>query len=280
VKGQSALEAAFEPKKPPATTQLERAILTLLVEGHASYRGIQRCLETLVGVHVSVGKIAAIVQKAGERAQQWMSGQRPATAQGLALDEMYGPTHGQAYLNVVDVHSSQVWATLPAVAVDGESWTLALWYLHEQGVVWTSTVSDGGKAIQEALRTTKALSAHQRDVWHLLHLAAQVQGRVERVVQEEEERWQLIERQQHQQQARMGKKAAGRPAKRTAGEQERLLIQLRYIGEAAQYLFAQLRELLEVVVLSEHPEPRLLSCQGTVGRDAGGWARGSRPPHG
>src|SRR5712691_10366218 len=107
---------------------------------------------------------------------------------------------------LVDVHSSQVWATLPAVAVDGESWTLALWYLHEQGVSALGTVSDGGKAIQEALRTTKALSAHQRDVWHLLHLAAQVQGHVERVVQEEEERWQLIERQQ---QARMGKKAAG-----------------------------------------------------------------------
>src|SRR5712691_2423342 len=100
---------------------------------------------------------------------------------------------------LVDVHSSQVWATLPAVAVDGESWTLALWYLHEQGVSALGTVSDGGRAIQEALRTTKALSTHQRDVWHILHLAGQVQARLERVVQAEEERRQVIGRQeQHQ----------------------------------------------------------------------------------
>src|SRR5947209_19484148 len=84
---------------------------------------------------------------------------------------------------LVDVQSGQVWASLPPVAVDGESWTLALWYLQEQGVVWTSTVSDGGRAIAEALRTTKAISAHQRDVWHVLHLAGQVQARLERGVQ-------------------------------------------------------------------------------------------------
>src|SRR5712692_9116048 len=100
---------------------------------------------------------------------------------------------------LVDVHSSQVWATLPAVAVDGESWTLALWYLHEQGVACTGTGSDGGRAIADALRTTKALSTHQRDVWHVLHLAGQVKARLERGVQEEEERWRLIERQQQQQ---------------------------------------------------------------------------------
>src|SRR5436309_3072875 len=126
---------------------------------------------------------------------------------------------------LVDVHSSQVWASLPPVAVDGESWTLALWYLQDQGVVATRTVSDGGRAIAEALRTTKAISTHQRDVWHLLHLAAQVQARLERGVQEEEERWQLIERQK-QQQATTGKKAVGRPAKTTADEQEQLLSQL------------------------------------------------------
>ena len=48
-KGRSALQAAFEPKEPPATIPLERAVLTLLVEGHASYRGIQACLAVLLG---------------------------------------------------------------------------------------------------------------------------------------------------------------------------------------------------------------------------------------
>ena len=192
------MEAAFEPKKSPETRQLERAVLTLLVEGHASYRGIQACLAVLLDQHVSLGTITAIVQKAGERAQRWLEQQVSEQGRVLALDEQYSSKRGEAYLNVVDVHSSQVWATLPAVAVDGESWTLALWYVHEQGVACTGTVSDGGRAIADALRITQAISTHQRDVWHVLHLAGQVQARLERVVQEEEERGRLIERQEQQ----------------------------------------------------------------------------------
>lgn len=175
----------------------------------------------------------------------------------LALDEQYSSKRGEAYLNVVDVHSSQVWATLPAVAVDGESWTLALWYLQEQGVTCTGTVSDGGRAIAEALRTTKALSTHQRDVWHVMHLASQVQARLERVVQEEEERGRLIERHE-QQRVSTGKHPVGRPAKTTGDEQEQLLSQLHRVLEGVKYLFAQLHQLLEIVVLSQQSQPRLL----------------------
>jgi hypothetical protein len=256
-KGQSALEAAFEPQEPQARTPLERAVLTLLVEGHASYRGIQACLAVLLGQQVSLGTITAIVQEAGERAQRWLEQQVSEQGRVLALDEQYSSQRGEAYLNIVDVHSAQVWATLPAVAVDGESWTLALWYLHEQGVACTGTVSDGGRAIADALRITKAESTHQRDVWHVLHLAGQVQARLERVVQEEEERGRLIERQE-QQRTSTGKKPVGRPAKTTGSEQEQLLSQLQRVLEGVKYLFAQLHQLLEIVVLSQQSQPRLL----------------------
>jgi hypothetical protein len=258
------LQAAFEPKERPATIQLERAVLTLLVEGHASYRGIQACLAVLLGQQVSLGTITAIVQKAGERAQRWLEQQVCEQGRVLALDEQYSSKRGEAYLNIVDVHSAQVWVTLPAVAVDGESWTLALWYLHEQGVVCRGTVSDGGRAIAEALRTTKAISTHQRDVWHVLYLAAQVQARLQRVVQEEEERERLIKRQE-QHQASTGKKAVGRPAKTTASQQEQLLSQLHRVLDAVEYLFAQLRQLLEIVVLSQESQPRLLSAASRRG---------------
>jgi hypothetical protein len=192
--------------------------------------------------------------------------QQQVSEQGrvLALDEQYSSKRGEAYLNIVDVHSAQVWATLPAVAVDGESWTLALWYLHEQGVLSRGTVSDGGRAIADALSTIKALSTHQRDVWHVLHLAAQVQARLERVVQEEEERGRLIERQE-QQRASTGKKAVGRPAKTTGSEQEQLLRQLHRVLDGVEYLFAQLRQLLEIVVLSQESQPRLLSAASRRG---------------
>ena len=171
------------------------------LSGHPSLSG-------LLGQEVSLGTITAIVQRAGQHAQSWLEQQVPGEERVLALDEQYSSKRGEAYLNVVDVHSSQVWASLPPVAVDGESWTLALWYLHEQGVVCKGSVSDGGKAIHEALRTTKAISTHQRDVWHLLHLAGQVQARLEGVVQEEEERGRLIERQEQQRGAQARKRSS------------------------------------------------------------------------
>ena len=196
-KGQAALEGALADKHEPseADQQLERAILTLLVEGHASYRGIQQCLWVLLGVHVSVGKIAAVVQGAGQRAQQWMSRQVPPQVGGLALDEMYGSTHGQGYLNVVDVHSGAVWASTTLVGVDSESWTLLLWQLEEQGLHWHTTVSDGGRAIGEAVATVKPEQPHQRDVWHLLHACQQVQARLDRQVEELEQRVPIVARQ-------------------------------------------------------------------------------------
>jgi hypothetical protein len=258
-KGQRALQAAFEPEEPKAGLALERAVLTLLVEAHASYRGIQACLEELLDQHVSLGTITAIVQEAGARAQDWMQQQVCEQGRVLALDEQFGSKRGEGYLNVVDVHSGQVWASLPAVAVDGESWTLAFWYLQEQGVQCQGTVSDGGRAIAQALQTTGMESSHQRDVWHVLHLAAQVQGRLQRVVQEEEERLQRIKRQE-QQQACTGKKAIGRPAKATASQQEQVLSQMHRVLAGVEYLFAQLRQLLEVVVLTQQSQPRLLNA--------------------
>src|SRR5205823_8661747 len=106
-KGRRALQAAFEPQQPQATIQLERAVLTLLVEGHASYRGIQACLAILLDQHVSLGTITAIVQEAGERAQSWLEKQVCEQGRVLALDEQYSSKRGAAYLNVVDVHSWQ-----------------------------------------------------------------------------------------------------------------------------------------------------------------------------
>src|SRR2546423_15519175 len=136
-------------------------VLTLLIETHASYRAIQTCLRTMHGIHVSLGSIAGIVKEAGHRAQSWLNHQQATTARALALDEQYSSQRGKAYLNVIDVHSGQVWATVPPVAVDGESWTLLWWYVCEQGLCCERSVSDGGRAIQEALGQMQRLERHQ-----------------------------------------------------------------------------------------------------------------------
>jgi hypothetical protein len=78
-------------------------------------------------------------------------------------------------------------------------------------------------------------------------------------VQEEEERARRIQGQE-QQAASTGKKPRGRPAKTTASQQEQVLAQLYRVREGVDYLFAQLRELLQVVVLTHESQPRLLGA--------------------
>src|SRR5437667_5230862 len=208
--GRQALEEALghqlvPPKQNEAISFL---VLTLLIETHASYRGIQTCLRELHGVHVSLGRIVGIVKEAGQRAQTWLSQQLASTPRALALDEQYSSQRGKAYLNIVDVHSGQVWASFPPVEVDGESWIVVWWYLQEQGVLCERSVSDGGGAIHEAFDQLKRLSQHQRDVWHVLSFASQVQGRCTRVLHHLQDRLPILQRQAER--VAQGKKALGR----------------------------------------------------------------------
>src|SRR5262245_56662877 len=56
-RGQEVMESVFRAKQEARErmTPIERAVLILFTEGHASREGIQICLEELLGVHVSTG---------------------------------------------------------------------------------------------------------------------------------------------------------------------------------------------------------------------------------
>src|SRR5215210_5321723 len=181
-RGLAALEQAFVAAAAPpvATPAVERAILTLLVEGHASYRGIQACLRHLLGQEVSLGTIAGVVGEAQRRALAWLATHAPPSARAIALDEIYGNDRRGASLSVVDTAGGAVWAAEGPVPVDQESWTLALWFAQARGLRWHATVHDGGKAIQAACAAVDPPGPHGRDVWHAFHTCAQVQGRLDR----------------------------------------------------------------------------------------------------
>lgn len=261
VKGAQALQAALEISHVPAkrTTQVQEQVLTLLIEAHASYRDIQTCLLKLCGRRISLGSIVGIVQEAGQRAQRWLSQQQASMPRALALDEQYSSQRGKAYLNVLDVHSGQVWATVPAVAVDGESWTLVWWYLHEQGLLCERSVSDGGRALQDALSQLQRLDSHQRDVWHVLHVASQVQGRSERALHQLQDRLPIIQRQAER--VAQGKKARGRAPSANVAEHEKRIGQAKYVTEALGYLLQELHSLLEVVGLGSDQQAGVLSSR-------------------
>ncbi len=261
VKGAQALQAALDISHVPAkrTMQVQEQVLTRLFEAHASYRDIQTCLMKLCGIRISLGSIAAIVQEAGRRAQRWLRKPRASTPRAWALDEQYSSQRGKAYLNVIDVHSGQVWATLPPVAVDGESWTLVWWYLHEQGLLCERSVSDGGRAIQEALSHVQRLDRHQRDVWHVLHVASQVQGRCDRALHQLQDRLPIIQRQAER--VAQGKKARGRVPSANVAEHEHRIERAKYVTQALRYLSQELQTRLPVVVLGPDRQAGVLSSR-------------------
>ena len=257
--GARALEAALEIKQKhrKGIIQIKECVLTLLIEAHGSYRNIQKCVERICGVHISLGNIAGIVQEAGQRAQRWLNEQRASTPRALASDEQYSSQRGKAYLNVVDIHSGQVWATLPPVEVDGESWILVWWYLQEQGVQCSRSASDGGRAIAQAFDQLERLSQNQRDVWHVLDFASHVQGRCTRVLQRLLDRLPIIQRQAER--IAQGKKALGRAPETDVAGHEARIAQATYATEALGYLSQELKSLLEVVVLRSHPQAYVIS---------------------
>lgn len=258
-KAEQALQDVFMPRPKPEHPEsaLQREVLTLLIETHASYRQIQTCLQKLMGTSLSLGTICQLVHNAGERARAWLAKQESTSVRALALDEQFSSKRGEAYLNVVDVHSGQVWASLPPAAVEGESWMIVLWDLQAQGVRFDTLVSDGGHAIHEALKEVKHLDRHQRDVWHIFQQAAKVQGRLETLVQHEEERLRTITAYEHRKAE--GQCLSGRPPKTSREQQCKTVECLMHLWEAVAYLFRELHHLLEVVILDETSVSGLMS---------------------
>ncbi len=135
--------------------------------------------------------------------------------------------------------------------MDGESWTLVLWELEEQGIQWQTAVSDGGRAIAEAVATVAPEGQHQRDVWHVLHSCQQVQARLDRLVERLEQQVPVVARQAARKAA--GKGLRGKNPKSDVGAHAAQLAQARYVAASLRSLSGELHRLLEVVVLADPP---------------------------
>jgi hypothetical protein len=248
--GRAALEQAFQPREAeqPIRPELERQVLSLLVEAHATTRGIQTSLWQVARRRVSLGTISAIIQEAQRRAQAWMSCHAPPSSRPLALDEMYGNDRRGAYLHIVDTASHAVWAAEGPVPVDTESWTLVLWLAQERGLRWHTTISDGGGAIDAAVRGVDPTGQHERDVWHVLHVCAQVQGRLDRWVAQREAQTATVQRQAARIAA--GRRPLGRNPRTDLVAHAANCARARSVADALRFLTGVLRDLLEVVVLT------------------------------
>lgn len=161
---------------------------------------------------------------------------------------MYGNDRRGAYLHVVDTASWAVWAAEGPVPVDTESWTLVLWLAQERGLRWHTTIGDGGAAIEAAVRAVDPTGQHRRDVWHVLHVCAQVQGRLDRRVTQVEAQTASVQRQATRIAA--GQRPLGRNPRTDLVAHGAACARARATADALRFLTTTLGHLLEVVVLT------------------------------
>lgn len=245
-----ALLATFSPHphSPPTTRSLERQVLTVLLDAHASERGIQSCLRCLTQQGISLATINSIVQQAGQRALDWMQANMPSSTRALALDEIYANDRRGAILNVVDVHSGAVWASVGPLSVDAESWILLLWELQERGLHWDRLVCDGGAALKAACQNVSPELSVQADQWHVLHACSKIQARLRKQLQKLKAQTVVVERQAARIAA--GKRPLGRyPKTDLVGHSQEVVATEQVVGSLS-YLMQELKRLLSVVVLS------------------------------
>ena len=122
-RARTALTALWTEPSAPGTggPAQEVAILTLVLEAHASTRGIQTCLRDLLGWRLSLGQIGTVIREAATRAVACLARSVPAQPRALARDELYGNAHAAAYLSAVDAHGGAVWATAGPVEPDARA---------------------------------------------------------------------------------------------------------------------------------------------------------------
>jgi hypothetical protein len=225
----------------------DRAILTLLVEGHNSTRDIQRCLVGTGHGWVSLGTIQAVIADAQQRARAWFTTHMPPTPRHLALDEIFGNQRDGAYLSIVDAQSGAVWGSSGPLPVDHESWLLLLWEAQDHGLQWTATISDGGGAIGKACTHLEPAVPHGHDLWHLLHRWTQALARLARHHATLEARTATVQRQADR--CALGQKPVGRAPSTDVDAHARQVAHAAQQVADVRALGQELHALLAVVIL-------------------------------
>lgn len=175
---------------------LDRAIVTLRVEGNVSLEGIQRSLEEILGIPRSIGYLSQVIAQAQQEATTfqrhlvyWVAGP------GL-LDELF--QHRKPMLVVVEPHSTAVLVLVQEDHRDGDTWGVHLLELEEQGFHFTRVASDDARGIAAGVQAALGEDTlHQLDIGHLFGEVARLDAELERsaykTLRDEDERWRVLD---------------------------------------------------------------------------------------
>ena len=177
-KGRRGLESSLTPGVPgPRPRQfplvvdqrrLQRAIVTLRVLAHASMRGVKACVEEILDMPVSLGKVVSTCQEAQQRAQAFQESLCPPDPASVDLDEMYD--RSTPYLSIVESQSLLTLATQKVSQLNAGTWGAELLGLLDRGVELADVATDVSPIARRGLKEAGLGELPQQlDIFHLFH---------------------------------------------------------------------------------------------------------------
>ena len=172
----SELEAKFQtmPGNPVhcimvTHKDIDKAILSLALDAHASLEGIQRVLTCIYGKEASrsIGYISELLTRAGAFARE-ITGTIPL--QGIhqgANDELFD-AGDHPVLTGVDAESTYIYLMLEMNDRKGETWELAMETLKDLRLNLKVAISDAGSGLLKGIKAAFPDADVQMDVFHVL----------------------------------------------------------------------------------------------------------------
>ena len=148
---------------------IDKAILSLSLDGHVSIEGIQRVLPRIYGASAqrSTGYISGLLNRAGVFAEEITKSISLANITQGANDEIFD-NHDNPVFTGVDVESTYIYLMLDMYDRKGETWELAMETLKDSGLNLKVAISDGGNGLLKGIKAAFPGADIQIDVFHVL----------------------------------------------------------------------------------------------------------------
>lgn len=157
---------------------IQRMVLSLSLDCHASMDGIQRNFASVFGMHLSYGKISSILAEASERAEQFDA--------SISLDGITQGANDEVFqgnipvLAGIDTESTYVYLLSEAGDRSADTWQLFMEDQKEHGLALDVSISGAGTGLNAGIPKAFPNISVQPDIFHELRPIGAEVARLER----------------------------------------------------------------------------------------------------
>ena len=144
--------------------QIRKAVLSLSMNCGSSIEGIQRHLNDVYGIHVSIGKISEIITEASIKADDYLEEIDLSSIRQTANDEIF--QGNQPILTSVDLESTYIINMCLCDDRSGISWENLMNDRKKQGLNPEISISDGGSGLLSGIPKAFPDIEQRKDIFH------------------------------------------------------------------------------------------------------------------